>query len=42
VSIGEALADARSDAGLTVTEVSEQAGIREMIITHIEDDDYFI
>jgi eukaryotic-like serine/threonine-protein kinase len=42
VSIGEALADARRDAGLTVTEVGEQAGIREMIITHIEDDDYFI
>jgi hypothetical protein len=25
-----------------VTEVSEQAGIREMIITHIEDDDYSV
>jgi Helix-turn-helix domain len=42
VSIGEALADARRDAGLTVTEVSEQARIREMIITHIEDDDYSV
>ena len=42
MSIGEALADARRDAGLTVTEVSEQARIREKIITHIEDDDYSV
>ncbi len=42
VSIGEVLADARCDAGLTVTEVSEQVRIREMIITHIEDDDYSV
>jgi Helix-turn-helix domain len=42
VSIGQALADARRDAGLTVTEVSEQARIREIIITHIEDDDYSV
>jgi cytoskeletal protein RodZ len=42
VSIGEALADARRDAGLTVTEVSYQARIREIIITHIEDDDYSV
>jgi transcriptional regulator with XRE-family HTH domain len=40
VSIGEALAEARRRAGLTVTQVSDQTGIREMIITGIESDDY--
>jgi hypothetical protein len=40
VSIGEALADARRRADLTVTEVSHQTRIRETIITGIEDNDY--
>jgi hypothetical protein len=40
VSIGETLAEARRRAGLTVTQVSDQTGIREMIITGIEGDDY--
>jgi cytoskeletal protein RodZ len=40
VSIGEALADARREAGLTVTEVSEQTRIRKTIITGIEAGDY--
>ena len=40
VSIGQALAEARCEAGLTVTQVSDQTRIREMIITGIEDDDY--
>jgi hypothetical protein len=40
VSIGEALAEARRRAGLTVTQVSGQTRIREMIITGIEGDDY--
>jgi hypothetical protein len=40
VSIGEALAEARRQAGLTVTQVSDQTGIRETIITGIEDDDF--
>jgi len=42
VSIGEALADARLHAGLTVAQVSDQVRIREMIITGIEDDDYSV
>jgi cytoskeletal protein RodZ len=40
VGIGEALAEARSQAGLTVTEVSQRTGIRETIIRGIEGDDY--
>jgi cytoskeletal protein RodZ len=40
VSIGEALAEARGQAGLTVTEISQQTRIREKIIREIEDDDY--
>ena len=40
MSIGEALAEARRRAGLTVTQVSEQTRIGESIITGIEGDDY--
>jgi Helix-turn-helix domain len=40
VTIGQALAEARHRAGLTVAEVSEQTRIREKIIRAIEDDDY--
>jgi cytoskeletal protein RodZ len=40
VSIGQALAEARRQAGLTVTQVSDQTRIREMVITGIEGDDY--
>jgi len=40
VSIGDTLAEARRQAGLTVTQVSEQTRIRETIITDIEDDDF--
>jgi cytoskeletal protein RodZ len=40
VSIGEALAQARGRAGLTVAEVSQRTRIREGIIRGIEDDDY--
>jgi cytoskeletal protein RodZ len=40
VSIGETLADARRQAGLTVTEVSQQTRIRESIIRDIEQDDF--
>jgi cytoskeletal protein RodZ len=40
VSIGEALAEARHRAGLTVTQVSNQTHIRETIITGVEGDDY--
>lgn len=40
MSIGEALANARHQAGLTVTEVSHRTRIRETIITAIEGDDY--
>ena len=40
MSIGEALAQARREADLTVTQVSDQARVREMIITRIEGDDY--
>jgi transcriptional regulator with XRE-family HTH domain len=40
VSIGEALADARRQAGLTVAEVSHQTRIRESIIRDIEQDDF--
>jgi len=40
VSIGEALAKARRRAGLTVTQVSDQTRIREVIITAVEGDDF--
>ena len=40
MSIGDALAEARRQAGLTVAEVGHHTGIRETIITAIEGDDY--
>jgi len=40
VGIGEALAESRDQAGLTVTEVSQRTRIRETIIKGIEGDDY--
>jgi cytoskeletal protein RodZ len=40
VSIGESLADARREAGLTVTQVSQQTRIRETIIRGIEQGDF--
>jgi cytoskeletal protein RodZ len=40
MSIGETLAKARRDAGLTVTQVSQRTRIRETIILGIERDDY--
>jgi len=40
VRIGEALAEARGRAGLSVAEVSQRTRIREAIITGIEHDDY--
>ena len=40
MSIGEALAQARSQAGLTLTQVSQRTRIRETIIAGIEADDY--
>jgi len=40
VAIGETLAEARHQAGLTVAEVSERTRIRETIIRGIEHDDY--
>jgi cytoskeletal protein RodZ len=40
VRVGEALAEARGRAGLTVAEVSRRTRIREAIIAGIEDDDY--
>jgi hypothetical protein len=40
VPIGETLAEARRQAALTVTQVSERTRIRETIIRGIEDDDY--
>jgi cytoskeletal protein RodZ len=40
MSVGEILAEARRQAGLTVTEVSERTRIREAIIGDIERDDY--
>ncbi len=40
MSIGEALADARRRAGLTVTQVSQRTRIRESIIAGIERGDY--
>ena len=38
--VGEALAEARGRAGLTVAEVSQRTRIKEPIIRGIEDDDY--
>ena len=40
MSIGDALAEARSQAGLTITQVSQRTCIRETIIRGIERDDY--
>jgi cytoskeletal protein RodZ len=40
VSIGESLAEARRQAGLSVTQVSQQTRIRESIIRDIEQDDF--
>src|SRR5260221_7343843 len=40
VSVGDALAEARRQAGLTVDQVGHQTGIPETIITAIEGDDY--
>ena len=40
MSIGETLAEARHEAGLSVTQVSEQTRIRPPIIRSIEADDY--
>jgi len=40
VSIGETLAEARHQASLSVSQVSQQTRIREAIITRIESDDY--
>ena len=40
MSLGEALADARRQAGLTVSRLSDRARVRETIITDIEGDDY--
>lgn len=40
MSIGEALAEARDQAGLSISQVSEQTRIRPVIIRGIEADDY--
>src|SRR5262249_5399848 len=40
VPIGDTLAQARHQAGLTVAEVSQRTRIRETIIRKIEEDDY--
>ena len=40
MSIGEALAEARGRAGLTVAEVSQRTRIRDTVISRIERDDY--
>jgi len=40
VSIGDALAQARSQAGLTITQVSQRTCIRETIVRGIEHDDF--
>ncbi|MGP8001596.1 MAG: RodZ domain-containing protein [Streptosporangiaceae bacterium] len=42
MSIGEALAEARDQAGLSVDQVSEQTRIRPVIIRGIEADDYSV
>ena len=41
MTVGEALAEARAAAGLSVAEVSERTSIREMVIRGIERDDFF-
>ena len=40
MSIGETLARARQDAGLSVTQISQQTRIRETVIRGIEHDDF--
>src|SRR5258708_33134422 len=40
VSIGESLAEARRQAGLSINQVSEQTRVRATIIRGIERDDY--
>ena len=40
MSIGEVLAAARRQAGLTITQVSQRTRIRETIIREIERDDF--
>ncbi len=40
MSIGESLARARQDAGLSVTQISQQTRIRETVIRGIEHDDF--
>jgi eukaryotic-like serine/threonine-protein kinase len=40
VTIGEALAEARNKAGLSIDEVSERSRVRETVIRGIERDDY--
>ena len=40
MSIGDTLARARQDAGLSITQVSQRTRIRETIIRGIEDDDF--
>ena len=40
MSIGESLADARRQAGLTISQVSQQTRIRESIIRDIEQGDF--
>ena len=40
MSIGDALAQARSQAGLTITQVSQRTRIRETIVRGIEHDDF--
>ena len=40
MSIGDTLADARRQAGLTITQVSQRTRIRESIIAAIEQDDF--
>ena len=40
VSIGDTLARARRDAGLSITQVSQRTRIRETVIRGIEDDDF--
>jgi cytoskeletal protein RodZ len=42
VSIGESLAEARREAGLTVAQVSQRTRIRQTIIRGIEGDDYSV
>src|SRR6202012_1076770 len=40
VSIGDTLAEARRQSGLTVTQVSQRTRIRESIIRSVEQDDF--